>query len=526
MTRRLNGYPFNKLKINMKQISVLLKKWHLMHWPIKGSALQKFFSMAILMFLILLNQNLIRGIKDGLVVTLIGAEVLSFIKLFVEMPAGILFVVIYTILCNQVTTENIFRGIILFFLFFFILFGFFLFPYQTLLHPDPCRVDAYIKLYPHFKWFFIMWGKWTLILFYMLGELWPMIVFTLLYWQLANKITTTEEAGRFYFFFNLIGQANLLISGTIIVYFSHTDHFLLRFTDSYKMEAASKIATLMIVITSLCLFILLLHKYIEKYIIYSQRVPARPATTLQLGLYKSFKMISTSKYLALICVLMISYSMVVHLIEGLWFYETSLFYKKDPTSFITYQGKVLFWTGVCTLSCSCFGNVVIRKLSWLGAALITPVTTLIVGGCFFLLIIATHYNFLSETIMGISTLAVIVTIGGLQNVLAKGTKYCFFDVTKEMVYIPLDCEMGTKGKAAVDILGGKIGKSAGAILQVIFYTIFTSAQPNQLAPFLMVIFLFICIVWMTAVCMLSKKYHSLINKANCPIFRPSLTKAK
>ncbi|MCT4696785.1 NTP/NDP exchange transporter [Candidatus Cardinium sp. TP] len=498
----------------MKHVTALLKKWYPMQWPIKGSALQKFFSMAILMFLILLNQNLIRGIKDGLVVTLIGAEVLSFIKLFVEMPAGILFVVIYTVLCNKVTTEKIFRGIIIFFLFFFLLFGFFLFPYQELLHPDPCKVDAYIRLYPYLKWFFIMWGKWTLILFYMLGELWPMIVFTLLYWQLANKITTTEEAGRFYFFFNLIGQANLLISGSIMVYFSRADHFLLPFIGKYKVATAPKIATLMIVIATLCLCILLLHKYIEQYIICGQRVQGRRIPRLQLGLYKSFKMIARSTYLSLICILMIAYSMVVHLIEGLWFYETSQLYQQDPTRFITYQGRVLFWTGICTLSCACFGHVVIRKLNWLGAALITPVTTLIVGGAFFLLIIAVDYHFVSKAIMGISTLTAIVAIGGLQNVLAKGTKYCFFDVTKEMAYIPLDQEMSTKGKAAVDILGGKIGKSAGALVQVICYTIFAAAEPNQLAPFLMVLFFLICLTWIAAARVLGKKYHHLIGKAD------------
>ncbi|TSJ80558.1 MAG: NTP/NDP exchange transporter [Candidatus Cardinium sp.] len=499
----------------MKQVSALLKKWHPTHWRIKGNGLQKFFCMAILMFLILLNQNLIRGIKDSLVVTLIGAEVLSFIKLFVEMPAGILFVVIYTILCNKMTTENIFRGIILFFLFFFMLFGFFLFPYQELLHPDPCMVDDCISLYPHFKWFFVMWGKWTLVLFYMIGELWPMIVFTLLYWQLANKITKTEEAGRFYFFCNLVGQANLLISGSIMVYFSSSDHFLLPFLGVDKTETALKIAALMVIVVLLCLFILFLHRYIEKHIVYGQTIQAKRPTTLQLGLYKSFKMISRSKYLGLICVLMISYSMVIHLIEGLWFHETSLLYKKDPTSFITYQGKVLFWTGICTLICSCLGSAIIRKLSWLGAALVTPIVTLVVGSCFFLFIIAAHFNFISDAIMGISTLAAIVAIGGLQNVLAKGTKYCFFDVTKEVVYIPLDREMGTKGKAAVDILGGKIGKSAGAALPVICYTIFPGAKPNELAPFLMVMFFVICIIWITAVGMLSKKYHSLIRKTDC-----------
>jgi ATP/ADP translocase len=205
--------------------------------------------------------------------------------------------------------------------------------------------------------------------------------------------------------------------------------------------------------------------------------------------------------------------MVINLVEGLWFHETSLFYKKDPTCFMTYQGRVLFWTGILTLICSLLGNTVIRKIGWLGASLVTPIMTFMIGGGFFLLVVANYFNFLPATIIGTSTLSIIVAIGGLQNVLAKGAKYCFFDVTKEMVYIPLDDEMRTKGKAAVDILGGKVGKSAGAILQVICYTIFSTAKPDQLAPFLMVMFFLICIIWITAVRALSKKYYKLVVKS-------------
>jgi len=471
---------------------------------IQRKELRKFFAMAVLMFLILLNQNLIRGLKDSLVVTMMGVQVISFIKMFVEMPVGILFVVVYTVLCNKMSTERVFRLILIFFLGFFALFTFVLFPHQSLLHPGAERIADCVACYPHLKWFFMMWGNWTLVLFYIMGELWPMIVFTLLYWQLANKITKLEEAGRFYFLFNLIGQSNLLISGSVVIYFSSNHHFL----SSLFTKHTTQIAPIMSVVVALCVVILLLHLYIERYISGGE-VGTRSMPMLQLSLWESIQTVSKSSYLGLICVLMVAYSMVIGLVEGLWLYEANLFYKENISSFMVYQGRVLFWTGFATLSCSLVGSYVMRKLGWLGTALLTPVVTAVIGFLFFALVIGSYFEVMPKLVWGIPTLAIVLAIGSLQNILIKGTKYCFFDITKEMAYIPLNDEMNTKGKAAADILGGKIGKLSGAIVQVVCYTIFAQAKPDQLAPFLCAMFLCICGIWIIAIKKLAQQYHAL-----------------
>ena len=52
-----------------------------------------------------------------------------------------------------------------------------------------------------------------------------------------------------------------------------------------------------------------------------------------------------------------------------------------------------------------------------------------------------------------------------QQVFAKGAKFSMFKPAEEMVYIGLDEESRTKGKAAIDVVGAQSGKSAGSILQ-------------------------------------------------------------
>ena len=58
-----------------------------------------------------------------------------------------------------------------------------------------------------------------------------------------------------------------------------------------------------------------------------------------------------------------------------------------------------------------------------------------------------------------------VMIGAAQNILSKAAKYSLFDPCKESAFIPLDAESRTKGKAAVEVIGGPLGKSGGSFLQ-------------------------------------------------------------
>ncbi|EDV18693.1 hypothetical protein TRIADDRAFT_9522, partial [Trichoplax adhaerens] len=112
-----------------------------------------------------------------------------------------------------------------------------------------------------------------------------------------------------------------------------------------------------------------------------------------------------------------------------------------------------------------FGSYILSKISWKIAALLTPIIILITGVAFFVFSI---YQMEIVEVIPFLTLAPIVVavfIGLMQNILGKATKYAFFDATKEIAYIPLDESLKSKGKAAADVIGGRLGKSGGALIQ-------------------------------------------------------------
>ena len=105
------------------------------------------------------------------------------------------------------------------------------------------------------------------------------------------------------------------------------------------------------------------------------------------------------------------------------------------------------------------------RVGWRGVAKVTPTFMMWAGLPFFCGCIA--YNLWGGAALGAGgvTLQALVVTGAVLQVFSRGAKFSLFKPAEEMVYIGLDDESRTKGKAAIDVVGAQSGKSIGSVLQ-------------------------------------------------------------
>lgn len=176
-----------------------------------------------------------------------------------------------------------------------------------------------------------------------------------------------------------------------------------------------------------------------------------------------------------------------------------------------FMGQFSTWTGAITILLMVVGNNILRKLSWTKAAILTPMMVLATSTIFFFFVWNGTKSTPFAPLMGTTVVLVAVMVGQIQNVLSKGTKYSLFDSTKQMAYIPLDQEAKVKGQAAVEVIGGRAGKSGGAFIQsTLLAAIGGSVSLASLTYILGPLVIVICVVWALATLKLGQRFSALV----------------
>lgn len=500
-----------KVKTFFHSFGFTSKKWFREFWPIKVSELSCFLPLFFIKFLASFNFTILAATKDTVIVTSrgSGAEVIPVLKGGVVILFAFLFMLLYSKLSNKLSRKSLFYIVLLPFILFFSLYGLVLYPFQDVLcfHKSANFLTQFVGE-GHQHWIAV-YRYWMNSLFFVSAEMWGGVVILILFWGFANQITSIKDAARFYALYTVGGHLGTILGGYITAHYA-----------KFGVKNFNVTVMIMMLIAAFCCFLIMLtYWWVNKYVLEKssyylnhlslKRFSSNKAKT-KLSLKDSLIFIAKSPYLGFIAILVIGYGLSVNMVEVVWKAILKIQYP-NPAQYQDFMGTLQTLIGISSLIIAIFvSGSVIRRLGWKKAALFTPVVLGITSFTFYgLYLYFPNAKGDVFTFMGLSftPLFLLVLCGLVHNIACKSMKYCLFDPTKEMAYIPLDQESKVKGKAAVDLVGGRFGKSSASWVQLALIDCVGSGSILGVVHYLVPIVFLALICWVFAVKMLGKYFN-------------------
>lgn len=479
-------------------------------WPVYGEENWKFVPMLTMMTLALFVYTTLRIHKDTFILSaeLSSANTLSFLKAYFVFPSSLLYMLFFYYINTKFSKKNVFLiSIAPFFLFFFVFFMFCL-PYSSSIHMSVNSIKYYQSCYPYIKNLIPAIAYWSFSLYYVFSELWGTVIITFLFWGMANYAVTPDESKRFYAYFASYSYVGLIFAAKIQSYLYSLSH-------QYQKGSQEYIKVLFMnfyfVIVPIILFVLL-HLFLHQKVLKIEDEDSKEKVFIKKSkpsFSSGLKIILQSKYLGYIALLVIAYGLTSNLLEITWKELVRQELKGVESAIGIYMSDFYFTTGVCTICLGLVNKYIINNFGWKVSSLFMPIFLLLSSFCFFSLVV---FHSCFAAFFAVSGYSMALHIGFIQDIMAKGCKYGMFDPNIQMVYIPLEDDLKIKGKAAIDIVGARAGKSFASILESNLSVLFKGADQIALSPIFMPIVLFSCAVWVWATNNLADEYSKLTKK--------------
>lgn len=432
-------------------------KLRIIFFPIYRHETVKFVPLLLLFTLISFNYNVLRSLKDIFFMNYTGsAEVLPFIKTYLVTPSMILLIYVYVKISRKFNAYRRFNIVIFYFLVIISACYYLFIPNMGSFQLDSLAntLELYMPSMKH------LWGAiryWPLSLLYIHGEAWGSIVLGVTFWTLANETTTFSTAQRIYSYLASTGSAIGSISAGLVLKNALTEDFNFG---------------LLIVIIAIA-FTAIIYNIMLQKLTHMKSSHKRTTDDIntkvnkKLSFWESLKVLAHSKHLALIAAIVLSYNLFINLFETLWKDQVAQYGRALGNGVLaSVYGDQSMYIGILVIA---FGILApyIKSKGWRVTASITPLIAILATTAFCIFLYANNFfaSLFESTEYSIYfTLKLSVAFGLLNIVFIKASKYVLFDSTKEQAYIPISEEEKVEGKAAIDGVGSRLGKSLGGVI--------------------------------------------------------------
>lgn len=425
-------------------------------FPIYGHELRKVLPLFFLFMFIAACYFLLRSLKDMFILDYTGeAASLYFLKMYGVTPFIIILTIFYSKMANLHRDTR-----------FFVMMGYFLVSiglcyFIFLPNLDNVRLDSVAnKLNDSFPKMNPLWECirfWPCALLYLNAEAWGAMALGVLFWTFCNDIISFKDSKRIYGYLGSGAAVGTGGAGFILIHYVKNDF----------ISGVGVAIVTMVIVTIIYFFI---SKDAKKNpALYQVESSAPKKKKMKMSLMESFKFLANSKHLALIATLVLCYGCFISLFESVAKAQnvklTNLVGKEALASIYGYQGVLNATLSIILV----FMSGWISKKGWKFTASVTPIMALICTSIFFLFLfggdtVAALFSDKEGTVDITKILWITAVFGSINQVVIKATKYIMFDPTCNQAYIPLDEDTKVRGKAAVDGVGSRLGKSFGALL--------------------------------------------------------------
>jgi ATP:ADP antiporter, AAA family len=457
----------------------MLKTWI---FPVRRGEWLAFGWMFLIVSLINVNFSVLRSMRNTLVIADTGgsAAFIPYFELFGTFPASILLTWALSRLMRVFSFRSIFSLTMLFFLSFFVVFAFWIYPHREEIH---ALLENKFELLFGPTRFKVIFTHWPDMVFYIMAELWKVALLSVVFWGFLNQSLSLEQARRFYPPLLLGSSIGTILSGPITVFctslFTWT-HFALssqRWQHSlYLLTAFLILCGLMTLFTFRALFKKLqLSRHSENTEASSAK--KEPFSQRLLSLSSSLRYLMKSRYLSSLLLIVIA-EYVCYALGELIFLETLKSKYPSPSEYCQYMGSLSFWMGILTAFSALFLTpYLLQTCRWSRTMLITPILMVAVTLTFFFAIYLGKIGIFPGT----SPLTIIILLGSIHFCIGRCTKYTLFDAIKELAFIPLNQEGQIRGKLIIDGIGSRMGRGTSSLLSIVLFLVL--GGPSESAIF-------------------------------------------
>lgn len=466
-------------------------------FPIKREEWRVFACMLFIVCLINVNFSILRSARNALVVADKGgsASFIPYFELFGTFPASILLTWGLTRLMRVFSLKFVFSATMLFFLSFFLVFAFWIYPHREGIHTLLEAKLSFLLAFPKFK---VVFTHWPDMVFYIMAELWKVALLAVIFWGFLNQNLNLEEAKRFYPPLMLGSSMGSILAGPITIFCTSPFSWHLFALSKERWEHSLYLLTICLIFFG-CLTLGFFNTLFKSFQGRSVPNPLPTKKKEPLSLSSSLRYLVKSPYLSALFLIVIA-EYVSYALGELIFLETLKKMFPTPSDYCQYMGKLTLWMGIAT---AFFALIVtpylLQTYRWNKTAIATPILMVLMTFAFFSVVSCEKF--------GYSLLPLAVALGSIHFCLGRATKYTLFDSAKELAFIPLDQEAQVKGKLIIDGIGSRMGRGTSSFLSIILF--FFLGGPGESALFAGIIAISFALVSVPAAKFIGQKFEAM-----------------